>query len=291
VLWLFVAVRVLVNPLSNVFQKLLTRQGAPPAAIVGWTHGLLAVAAIPLLIIEPPPVTPSFWISVAVSAVLAVVSNVLLVRAVEITDLSILGPINSYKAVVSLIPGIILLNEIPSWSAFSGVALIVVGSNVIADQDLGTRKPGGLVRLFSDRGIQYRMAALVLSAIEAVYLKRALLASAAAPVFAVWSVLGFVLLLPLITRFRTVGAGRTGETARRNVSTWLMLGVTTGLMQYSTLVVFGGFQVAAALALFQTSTLVSVLLGWRVFREPHIARRLLGSAIMASGAILIVMTR
>jgi hypothetical protein len=92
VLWLFVAVRVLVNPLSNVFQKLLTRQGAPPAAIVGWTHGLLAMIAIPLVVIEPPPATSAFWIGTAVSAILAVASNVRLVRAVDVqSDGCLLG--------------------------------------------------------------------------------------------------------------------------------------------------------------------------------------------------------
>ncbi len=56
-------------------------------------------------------------------------------------------------------------------------------------------------------------------------------------------------------------------------------------------IILGGFQVAAALALFQTSTLVSVLLGWRVFREPDIAGRLLGASVMMAGAILIVTSR
>ena len=61
-------------------------------------------------------------------------------------------------------------------------------------------------------------------------------------------------------------------------------------MQLTTIVIFGGFQVAA-LALFQTSTLVSVLLGWRVFREPEIFKRATGAIIMTLGAILIVTTR
>ncbi len=70
-----------------------------------------------------------------------------------------------------------------------------------------------------------------------------------------------------------------------------MLGVTTGLMQFSTIIVFSGFQVAAALALFQTSTLVSVVLGWHVFGEKNVAQRLLGATLMVIGATLIVATR
>jgi hypothetical protein len=51
-----------------------------------------------------------------------------------------------------------------------------------------------------------------------------------------------------------------------------------------------GFQVAVALALFQTSTLLTAVLGWRVFRERHFAKRFLGSLVMVVGAALIVLT-
>ena len=47
---------------------------------------------------------------------------------------------------------------------------------------------------------------------------------------------------------------------------------------------FGGY----ALALFQLSTLVTVYLGHRYFAEGNIRRRLLGSLIMVTGAVLIV---
>jgi drug/metabolite transporter (DMT)-like permease len=49
--------------------------------------------------------------------------------------------------------------------------------------------------------------------------------------------------------------------------------------------------VRAALALFQTSTLVTVLLGWRVFGERDVAKRFSGAVVMAAGAVLIVVNR
>jgi drug/metabolite transporter (DMT)-like permease len=79
--------------------------------------------------------------------------------------------------------------------------------------------------------------------------------------------------------------------ATANVRTYLWLATTTGLMQLCTIVVLAGFQVGYALALFQTSTLVSVLLGWRVFREGNIGERLVGSVVMVAGAVLIVVGR
>jgi drug/metabolite transporter (DMT)-like permease len=66
-----------------------------------------------------------------------------------------------------------------------------------------------------------------------------------------------------------------------------MLAFTTGLMQLSTLLTFGKFPVGYSLALFQLSTLLSVLLGYRIFHEGHLARRLTGSLIMIGGALCI----
>jgi drug/metabolite transporter (DMT)-like permease len=72
---------------------------------------------------------------------------------------------------------------------------------------------------------------------------------------------------------------------------FLALAATTGLMQLSTLFVLTGFQVAAALALFQTSILLTVCLGWKVFREQNFIQRFLGALVMAAGAVLIVLSR
>ena len=60
-------------------------------------------------------------------------------------------------------------------------------------------------------------------------------------------------------------------------------------MQFTTTVALGGLQVGYTLALFQTSTLLSVLLGYTFFRERHFLRRLAAAAIMVAGAVLIVL--
>ena len=80
----------------------------------------------------------------------------------------------------------------------------------------------------------------------------------------------------------------TAEGLRRNARTYVWLALSTGIMQISTFHAFGRLQVGYTLALFQLSALVSVLLGHHVFREGQLRRRLIGSAIMVAGAMLIV---
>jgi drug/metabolite transporter (DMT)-like permease len=96
---LFVAARIVASPVANLFQKQLAQHGASPVFIIGATHALLTLLALPILAISPPlALAVAFWANMGISALLAVIGNVLLVYALQSTDLSVLGPINSYKA-------------------------------------------------------------------------------------------------------------------------------------------------------------------------------------------------
>lgn len=290
-LWLCVLVRIVANPLSNVFQKVLTRKTASPLFVICATHGLLCLACLPIVWWFPPPLAGQFWWNMGIGALLTVSGNGLLVAAVQRADLSVLGPINSYKAVVSLVPGMILLHEFPGAAGLTGILLIVAGSYLVMDQG---DEPGGnvFVRFWRDRGVQFRLAALVLSATEAVFMKKALLASSPLPTFAVWSMLGFVVSLVAVAALSERSQIRHElAVLQANRSTYGLLFVTTGLMQLCTIITFTSLQVGYALALFQTSTLLSVLLGYTVFQERHFLKRLAGAFVMAAGAVLIVIAR
>lgn len=288
---LAIFVRIVANPLSNVFQKLLTTEGRSPAVVILATHALLSVVCVPLLVVLPGPRSSQFWFDISLCAALAVAANTLLVAAVKLADLSVLGPINSYKAVVSLVPGIVLLGELPGPAALVGIVLIVCGSYGLSGPSAkASRAAGDRARPWFSLGVRYRIAALVLSAVEAVFLKRALFAAEPTTTFAWWAVLGLAAAIPparLLRSPRSSDATSTPITGR-TIALGLALAVTTGLMQYSTLVTFGRLQVAGALALFQTSSLVSVVLGHRVFREPHVWRRLAAGGVMVVGAALII---
>jgi drug/metabolite transporter (DMT)-like permease len=157
-----------------------------------------------------------------------------------------------------------------------------------------------------DRGVQCRFAALVLSAVEAVFLKRALLASSTTATFLWWSILGFAVSGVAIAGLFGAGkltlsaAGNERSTTtnpwpdeagvlQRSWVTYLLLATTTGLMQYCTIVTLDRIQVGSALALFQTSALNSVFLGSKVFDEPHFLRRMSGAAVMVAGAVLVIL--
>jgi len=284
---LFVVVRILANPVSNVFQKQLAERSASPIFIIGSVHACLALVCAPLLLFYAAPITHDVWLNMLIAATLAVSGNTLLVYALRSADLSILGPVNAYKSVIGLILAIFLIGEYPSAAGIAGVLLIVAGSYVVVDRQVDQPARNAFVLFFRERGVQLRFAALFLAAAEAVFLKRAIVLSSPGTVFILWSILGVPLAAVAFLTDRAPLA-RQLETVRCFWTTYLALAVTTGLMQMTTVLTFGRLQVGYSLALFQLSTIVSVLLGHRYFREKNVRKRLAGSMVMTAGAIMIV---
>ena len=130
--------------------------------------------------------------------------------------------------------------------------------------------------------------ALVLSATEAVFLKRAILHASPVTTFLFWSILGLPVAAVAVALLPRGTAGQELQRLGPNWRPYVWLALTTGLMQATTLLTFGNLPVGYSLALFQLSTLISVFLGYRYFSERNIGRRLVGSIIMVVGAVLIV---
>ena len=290
--YLFVITRIFSNPLSNVFQKKLTGNSANPLFIILATHLLLTLVCLPVLFYSLPlQLSPAFWTNIVICALLATAANTLIVMALESTDLSVLGPINAYKSIISILLGIFMLGEIPTWMGAAGALLILFGSYFIMDAGVSTG-PAASGKLFSqfikNRGIQLRFAALVFSATEAIFLKKALLVSSPLITFLFWC----ILCLPVAavaTAWLVKGRLRAEASILTHKKTNLLfLAVTTGLMQFSTLYTFGVMQVGYSLALFQTSALLSVFFGYKFFQEKNIARRAIGALIMVFGAAIII---
>jgi drug/metabolite transporter (DMT)-like permease len=287
---LVVLVRILANPISNVFQKQLTQRSAHPIFIIATVHAALALMCLPYMFVPGALVlVAGVWTNMLIAALFAVTGNVLIIYALSETDLSVLGPINAYKSVVGLILGVFLIGERPTPIGLTGVLLIVAGSYVVIDKGANQPQSNAFVRFFSERGIQLRFAALFLSATEAIFLKRAIVLSSPAVVFVLWSVLGFAMALAGGLVLLRHEIARQVATLRGALDRYAALAITTGTMQFATLFAFRDLQVGYSLALFQLSTIVSVFLGRRYFAETNIRKRLVGSVVMAIGAVLIVL--
>jgi drug/metabolite transporter (DMT)-like permease len=213
--------------------------------------------------------------------------NGFLVKALQYGELSVLGPINSYKPVIGIIGGIILLGEIPDLWGLLGIAIIIFGSYFVLD----TTEERFTLALLKKSDIQYRLWAMILTAIEAVFVKKVILASSITISFISWCCFGAVFSLVLLLVYRPDIKKEAKKVSNNDIGKFAFLIVCIGTMQLMTNYTFKHMAVGYGLSLFQLSTIVSVLFGYRFFKERDISKKLIGSVIMIIGSIVIILLK
>ena len=281
-----VVLRVFSNPVGNVFQKQLTSKGHPPFLINFTSYFLLSIVCLFFSFSVPWRSLPiTFWTFSVYGGIAGALGNGFLVKALEGGDLSVLGPINAYKSIVGIIMAIIMLGEYPNLWGLLGMALIIYGSYFVLD----TTDDKFSWRLFNRKEIQYRLLAMVLTAIEAVFDKKVILASSPAIAFISWCWFGALFSFVLLLFMKQKVTSYISHIKKNDFYKYLYLIICIGIMQFTTNYVFKNMPVGYALALFQLSVIVSVLLGHRIFKEKDIRKKLIGSAIMIVGSVMIIL--
>jgi drug/metabolite transporter (DMT)-like permease len=285
---LAVMIRILINPFSNVLQKQITIKGQHPLFINLTTYALLAFISIFLVFdISIQSLDSEFWIYSIAGGITGALGNGFIVKALEKGELSVLGPINAYKSIVGMLFAYLLIKEIPNAWGIAGMIFIIIGSYFVLD----TTEEKFSWQLFKTPAIQFRLAALILTGIQAVLDKKVIEHSNLTIAFAGWSIFGagfsFIFIL-----FTKVSIQKEFKNIHREVLIkYFLLVVTVGLMLASTNYTLSHMPVGYALALFQLSILLSVVLGHRFFNELHIFKKLMGATIMVIGSALIILMK
>jgi uncharacterized membrane protein len=285
---LAVIIRILVNPFSNVLQKQITLKGQHPLFINLATYTLLAFISVFLIYdISIQSLDTEFWIYSIAGGITGALGNGFIVKALEKGDLSVLGPINAYKSIVGMLFAFIIIREVPNIWGLMGIGFIIVGSYFVLD----TTEEKFSWQLFKTPAIQYRLAALVLTGIQAVLDKKVIEHSNLEIAFAGWSIFGagFSFVFILFTKVSIQKEFKNVDGAI--LVKYFLLLLTVGLMLASTNYTLSHMPVGYALALFQLSILLSVVLGHRFFNELHLFKKLMGATIMVIGSALIILMK
>ncbi|WP_341350761.1 EamA family transporter [Sabulibacter ruber] len=269
-----------------MFQKLLTASGSPPLLVNFNSYLLLSLfCLVPAVGINWLELPVEFWLYSVAVGLFGALGNGFLVRALQSGDLSVLGPINAYKSVIGVLAGMVLLREFPNiWGAL-GIVLIVAGSYFVLD----TTQEKFSWQILKQAGIQFRIWAMVLAAIEAVFIKKTILYSSPGISFISWCWFG-AFFSAFITFATPANRGLFRlEQASDKLKKYLFLVICIGVMQFTTNYAFEHMPVGYALSLFQLSTLVSIGLGYRFFQETDILKKTVGALIMVAGSVLIIL--
>jgi drug/metabolite transporter (DMT)-like permease len=280
--------RLLFSSFANVFQKKLAHQGLHPFFIVMASYLVLSIICIPLLwTFELSNLNQLFWINIFFAALLDMAGTLFLVMSLSKTDLSVFGPLNAYKVVISMLLAMVFLGEIPSMQGFIGVAIIVIGSYFLfpANIEFNSHR---FLKLLLTRGVQYRFISILLFSIGTLPLKNAVIVGNAISTTVFWCLIGFPLAIIAHSLFLKDNFVKDYQQSKHHVYQFLYLGILLFLMQYMTMLVFSKLLIAYSLALFQLGMVLQVFLGYHIFKEKHLFRRLVASLVMVVGSLLVL---
>lgn len=272
-----IILRIFSNSFSNVFQKKLTCNGEHPANANFINYLLMSIISIPLLyFVDFARFTQELFLSAIAGGITGAIGNCFMVLALKKGELSVLGPINSYKAIVGMIFGIFILHEYPNIYGLLGIALIIFGSYFILES------PKALLK----KDIQFRIYALIFTAIEAVFIKKVILLTSITSSFVISSFLGAIFSY-IIMKF--LSPQKLKLINIKNSILYILTTLCFALMTFSTAYVFKYINVGYALSLFQLSIIVNVILGYKLFNEKNLFKKLFGSIIILFGSTVILL--
>ncbi len=268
--------RIFSNSLSNVFQKKLAGNFEHPANINCLNYILMSLISIPLLfIVNPNQLTPHFWLFAIAGGITGAIGNCFMALALQNGELSVLGPINSYKAIIGMLFGIIILHELPNLYGIIGVFLIILGSYFVLES------PKALLK----KDIQYRIYALIFTAIEAVFIKKVIILSSIVCSFIISSFLGAIFSYIIM---KILSPQKLHIPNKTNSTMYILTAICFGTMTFTTAYTFKYMNVGYALSLFQLSIILNVILGYKLFNEKNLLKKLLGSLIIIIGSVTIL---
>ena len=269
--------------LQGVVGKWVVRDTPPVASAWAVTTFTVPFLAVLLLVQGMPTVNPlPFWSATFTSYAVNLLAWTLFFKSLQLSSIALTMPYTALTPLFIIPVSYLLLGEIPSTPGVGGILLIILGA-------YGLQIPPGqwyqpIRGLFQDKGTRLMIGVAALWSVSATVEKVAVVNSS--PLFygvVINSLLGATYTLYLIIRHPMVFRGRGNGWMRFG-----LLGLVSAAMVVVQFYALLHLFVSYVIAFKRAGVLVSVLLGYFLFREKGIIRHLLFSLLMILGAYLIM---
>jgi drug/metabolite transporter (DMT)-like permease len=237
------------------------------------------------LLVKTPPLDQTFWWTYLLSIPINILAYIFYLYAIKISPISLSVPFLAFTPVFMILTGFIFLAEtINIWGGL-GIGLIVLGGYILHFKQNQANLFAPVSAFLREKGSWFMLIVAILFAFAAVIGKKAMLHSS--PLFFSYYfffVFNTIILLGLIL-------------VRKNDWRKILRNSPKGLWLGSLLMVhisFHGLAIAISTAVYmiavkRSSILFSVLLSWFILQEADIRYRGLGSLLMFTGMLFIIL--
>lgn len=253
--------------------------------VIAWALRFFALPfLLPILFfIKIPPLGQEFWIALVVGAGLNAVCTILYMKAIKQSALSLTVPLVALTPMFLLLTSPFMIGEFPDLSGVAGIVLIVIGSYVLNFTASSRGYFAPFRGLLQESGPRLMLITAFLWSITANCDKIGMQNSS--PLF--WSITatsGMAIFLIPIMLYKSPRALQQIPLVYKKL---LPIGFFCALTVIFQMLAVSLTLVAHVIAIKRTSTVMSVLWGFFIFKETGFKERLLGASIMISGVLLI----
>ena len=284
-MWVFYAVlNPIFDSLKGVFSKKASKRVDP--LLVSWFNNLIPLILFsPLLFFIDLKFNYQFFEALFISGIINITSAILYHRAIFKDDISVVVPMLSFTPLFLLFLSPLIVGEFPDAWGLIGTILIISGSYLL---NINLKKQGifsPLKSLLKNKGTFYMLIVAFIWAISANYDKRGIKASS------IYQYIIFVNLFITIGTTIFVYSKRkvSLQALKLEYKNLLMVGFLTSLAYFVHMTAITLTLVVYVVSLKRTGGMISVLLGYFIFKEQNIRQRFLGSAIMFIGVLFIIL--
>lgn len=255
--------------------------------IVGWAVMFFALPLfIPILwVVKIPPLKEDFWWLFLLDGSLNLICLLMYIRALKIADLSLTIPLITFTPLFLLITSPLILHEYPTAIDGLGIFLIVVGSYFLnlKEKEKGWFAP--FQAMFVQKGPRLMLIVAMIWSITANVDKLGVRNSS--PVFWGMAIYAFMAcgLIPIVIY---KSKDKLYQIPRYFFSL-LPMGLFNGAAVVLQMLAIEMTLVAQVIAVKRMSALISVFLGYLIFREVGIQERSIGAIIMIIGVVIITL--
>ena len=233
---------------------------------------------------------PGFWMVATASAVLGGLALYLTIKALRLSDVSLVSPMTQLTPLILLVTSPLMLGEQLTFEGVLGVMGVVAGSYCmglgVPDEAGGMNPFGSFRRLFSDKGVQCALLASLLYGVTSNLDKMAVAYTSPA-----WWIFihALTICIPLYAFTRFSRARERLLLSRGQLGLAALPGITGGAGSLLQMVAISYWPVPYVIAVKRLSSVISVLSGSLLFKERNGPWRMVGALIMVASTVVVVL--
>lgn len=289
-MWVFFSLiaATLTSFLPIINKRLLTDTDV---SVVAWGFNafslpILGLATIVLLPV--PQVDTLFWMGVVGSGILNMVATLLSTQALKQGDASLVTPFLTFNPIFTLLIALFTLGEIPNLTGVLGVVVIAFGAYMFAVEEAEKGLMTPIKALVRQRALVLAILASFVWGLTPIFEKVAIQHSTPQNppliAFATTLVMSVLLLPAMMLRSR-----EPLHKIMRRKPGFFAAAVIAGIAPIFGFTAIALGYVGYVTALFKLSPVFTVILAAFLLKESNIGQRLLGAAVMATGAIILAL--